>query len=905
MRFSSDHANSDGSDMEAILEYSMSFQGAADSSGSHGLTKKDEMPVGDKPNYAVRQELNGRLAGLDTELKEVDEQMEKLKQLRSKILDERQAVLNSLNADEGNRNSARTSLSPGKTKAKITIETIDYMKGTFEWSGELKARMRDAFGIQNFRLCQEGVCNANMDGRDIVCVMPTGGGKSLTYQLPALLNPGCTLVISPLISLITDQILHLREFGVEAVKLTGSTTKEESRSIFSRLALASGVKSRGSYNDVPAGPEIKLCYVTPEKIAKSKTFTSMLEKLVNAGKLARIVIDEAHCVSQLGHDFRPDYKKLSILRQLFPRVPILALSATCPPKVLKDLIFTLRLKPVVTGTAASGDGTVYFSAPLYRKNLHYQVLPKPSSAGAVIKVMAEYILKYHKDDSGIVYCLSKKDTETVAQGLSDESGGEIRTGVYHADVHDREKEGLHRRWRNGDVKVVCATIAFGLGIDKGDVRFVLHHSVNVGEIALQIQTVIPCRILPPIIFVNKKSLEGYYQESGRAGRDGKDSDCILYHRPHDSTRLSALVCGEIEGQDKLQDMVRFAQDVEECRKLQFSRYFSAASSLSMSAWGTAESDAHARCGHCDNCTRPPETVERRDVTLAAWQVLQIAEAIERDRGRVTLGMLADLVRGAGGGAFGVSGGGGKRGKGKAKEKVGLDLDEIAGGKVALGKDETEILLVNLLLSQHLKESFHSTAYAINVYVLTGPSAIRLSRYSREDVEAGKGPRIIVAFLKKKSKKRGSSKEGARGSGGRNKENDTGEDFFNRTNGKKRKRYEGLEADPEFGDDSIADDENVMSLYIDDDEPEEPRRRADKGRKRLQTKVLSEDEGEEEDDWEFTFDGGSVPKTKPRNNPRPRGRGGSGHSSGLDGRAPLAKAQIPAGDSVIEIVSESE
>ncbi|THH10608.1 hypothetical protein EW145_g1208 [Phellinidium pouzarii] len=860
MSFKSDHVTSDMGTTR-VLAYTL--QDVSGSFGSHATTSVHKNKSAMQPEY-TRQELNGRLASLDAELKEVDEQIEKLRKLRSKILAERQSVINELNTYNDKQPSALASSAIGKGKAKAVVGAIDYMEERFEWSGELRARMQTVFRIENFRLCQEGVCNANMDGRDIVCVMPTGGGKSLTYQLPALLNPGCTLVISPLISLITDQILHLREFGVEAVKLTGSTSKEESRDIFSRMAMTAGIKNKGNYNNGPVSPEIKLCYVTPEKIAKSKTFTSMLEKVVNAGKLARIVIDEAHCVSQLGHDFRPDYKKLSILRQLYPRVPILALSATCPPKVLKDLITTLRLKPVVACTAANADGTIYFSAPLYRKNLHYKVLPKPSSAGAVIKTMTEYILDYHQGDSGIVYCLSKKDTENVARGLSEESAGKIRTGVYHADVHDREKEALHKRWHNGDVKVVCATIAFGLGIDKGDVRFVLHHSMS-------------------------KSVEGYYQESGRAGRDGRDSDCILYYRPQDASRLSSLVCGEIEGQDKLQDMLR---------------YFSTASSLSMSAWGTAESDAHARCGHCDNCTRPPESVERRDVTLAAWQILQVTQTIERDGGRVTLGMLADLVRGVGGGAYGVSGGGGKRGKGKAKEKVELDLGEIAGGKVKLGKDETEALLVSMLLSHHLKESFHSTAYAINVYVLSGANAFRLARHSREDVEDGKGPRITVAFLKKPSKKRGDGDDSKQASGSRIEVTNRLEDSFDKITGEKRKRIEVLVHGSELEDDFIEDNAEAMSLYVDDgdDEAEEPRRLSEQSLKRPRTTILISEE-EEDDGWQFTL--GEKSKTKPKSMIPSKKEGEKNlYSNGIRERTSLKKAIIPATSDVIEILSDS-
>ncbi|KDQ10516.1 hypothetical protein BOTBODRAFT_115767 [Botryobasidium botryosum FD-172 SS1] len=575
--------------------------------------------------------------------------------------------------------------------------------------------MKRVFGINSFRLCQEGVCNACMDGRDVVCIMPTGGGKSLTYQLPAIVNPGCTLVISPLISLITDQILHLREAGIEAVKLTGSTSKEEGRSIFSRLTSPSS----GGQKD------IKLCYVTPEKIAKSKAFTSMLEKMAAAGRLSRIVIDESHCVSQLGHDYRPDYKKLSILRQLLPHIPILTLSATCPEQVLKDMLKILRMKEVVDGTAASKDGTVLFTSPLYRKNLHYRVVPKPSSASGVIQAMSEYILENHRDRCGIVYCLSKKDTETVAIGLRETSGDKIKTGVYHADIPESEKERLHIRWRSGEVQVVCATIAFGMGIDKADVRFVLHHS---------------------------KSPESYYQESGRAGRDGLDSDCVLYYRGQDATRLSSLICGEVGGQEKLHSMLKFAQDIQECRKVFFAKQAPSSSRRTSST----DETAFDPCGHCDNCTRSPESAVMKDVTTESWQLLQMVEEVAKHGGRVTVGMLADLARGVGGG-FGVSTRGSKGGKGKSTEKMSLNLDEIAGGKLGLNKEDTETLIIQLVLLHHLQEEFHSTAYSINVYVSPGSQSARLTRLTKEDVAAGKGPRIECGFVKKAAKKKAKAK----------------------------------------------------------------------------------------------------------------------------------------------------
>ncbi|KAH7925066.1 ATP-dependent DNA helicase [Leucogyrophana mollusca] len=695
--------------------------------------------------------------------------------------------------------------------------------------------MKKVFGIQSFRLCQQGVCNANMDGRDVVCIMPTGGGKSLTYQLPAILTPGCTLVISPLLSLMRDQLLHLQEAGVEAVMLTGGTPKSLSDEIQSRLISLALSKSSGQ-----AGREIKLCYVTPEKIAKSKVFVSLLRKLVEGGKLARIVIDEAHCVSQLGHDFRPDYKKLSVLRQFFPHVPILALSATCPPKVLQDILKILQMKPVVDGKASGREGTVHFSAPLYRKNLHYYVHPKPSSVKEVISTMSEYILQNHKNESGIVYCLTKKDAEFVAESLRNVSNDAIKTGVYHSEVPDVQKEQLHTLWRKGTVQVVCATIAFGLGIDKGNVRFVLHHTVPFADSCSQ------------------KSLDGYYQESGRAGRDGQDADCVLYYRPQDASRLSSITCSEAaEGQAKLRDMLRFAQDMQECRKILFAKYFSESSDLSVASWTTDEANAMDRCGHCDNCTRPPETVNYKDVTIEAWQILKILSAVEDQGGRLTVSGVSDLARGLGGGSFDT---GGKRKK--IRGKVQLDYAAVAGGKVMLSKEDAESLIVQMLITGYLKEAFASTAYTVNVYVVSGEKAFRLSRFSRDDIVDGKGPRIECSFRRQARKgKAAVKKRVARQSPG---DLNSGEDDDviqppkrarkTITQGEGKKPVVGRSGDPEVEEIAEPEEDFTNEIRMIDAQESEP------------------DEDEDDDPWAYSFRAHNRPAKKRRVSNVGRNRG---------------------------------
>ncbi|KIY65210.1 ATP-dependent DNA helicase [Cylindrobasidium torrendii FP15055 ss-10] len=570
----------------------------------------------------------------------------------------------------------------------------NYDSEEFAWARSLRTAMRETFKIKEYRLCQRAVCNANVDGRDIVCVMPTGGGKSLTYQLPAFCGTGVTVVISPLISLISDQIMHLKELNVLAAKLTGSTSASESQQIHDRLE-----------NLIHGRPDrhLALLYVTPEKLSKSANFRALLQELADNRKLERFVVDEAHCVSTMGHDFRTDYRELNILRKYYPSVPIMALTATCPPKVLDDLVEVLCLKPICKGNKL--DGTLYFTAPLYRPNLHYSVLAKPPQSKKAYSILVEYILEHHEGHCGVIYCTSKKQAEEVATSLQ-EAG--IKTGFYHAEKEEHEKESLHGQWRRGEIKVICATTAFGMGIDKQDVRFVIHHSIS-------------------------KSLDGYYQESGRAGRDGKDADCVLFYRPQDAWTLAGMV-NSPTGNERLFPMFNFVHDAVECRRLQFANYFSHSAELALSAWGN---DAMDPCGHCDNCIRSGSEKEGRDVTLEIWQLVKLMQAVCVCGSRYTAQQIVELAR-----------------KGATRKNASaetVDMERVCGGLIKLDKEDIEFLLVWMWTKGYVAVKCQQNQYGTNVYISAGSMAAQLLPWSKEEV-SGSGC-MMVTFLPKSRKEK--------------------------------------------------------------------------------------------------------------------------------------------------------
>jgi len=431
--------------------------------------------------------------------------------------------------------------------------------------------LKQFFGFDSFRPLQEEIIRDALAGRDVLALLPTGGGKSLCFQLPALSRAGLTVVVSPLISLMKDQVDALQASGVPATFLNSSLKPDESRA-----------RLRGLHSG-----EYRLLYVAPERMMLSGFLSDLRQWNLNL-----LAIDEAHCISEWGHDFRPEYRRLAELRQHFPEVPLMALTATATERVRLDIVKQLRLREPRR-----------YVASFNRPNLTYRVLPKSKAYEQVLHFLAT-----RPNESGIVYCQSRKSAESVAARLSDDG---VMAKPYHAGLDAKERSANQELFLRDEVRVICATIAFGMGINKPNVRFVIHHD------------------LP-------KNVEGYYQETGRAGRDGLPSECLLLFSAGDAVKYSRFieeVSDEKQRQiatTQLRQIVHFAESGE-CRRVSLLRYF-------------GEDSRETNCGGCDNCLTPRATY---DGTLAGQKFLSCVFRV-REKSGINFGInqIVEVLTGA-------------------------------------------------------------------------------------------------------------------------------------------------------------------------------------------------------------------------------------------------------------------
>jgi ATP-dependent DNA helicase RecQ len=429
----------------------------------------------------------------------------------------------------------------------------------------LRSKLKEVFGFSQFRGNQEQIIQNILNRHNTFVIMPTGAGKSLCYQLPSLVTEGLAVVISPLIALMKNQVDQMNAFGINAQFLNSTLTKTEINRV--KKACLNG--------------EIKLLYVAPESLTKPENV-----EFLKIAKIAFVAVDEAHCISEWGHDFRPEYRRIKEIIAQIGDLPIIALTATATPKVQLDIQKNLNM-----------EGANVFKSSFNRTNLYYEVRQKKHAKKQLIQ-----FLKGHKGKSGIIYCLSRKKVEEIASMLNVNG---FNAAPYHAGLDAKIREKNQDNFLNEDLDIVVATIAFGMGIDKPDVRFVVHYDVP-------------------------KSLEGYYQETGRAGRDGLEGHCLMFYSHNDINKLEKFnkdkpVQEKENSRVLLQEMSFFAESPV-CRRKQLLHYF-------------GEEYMPDECGGCDNCVNPKDKFEGQEY------VKMVIESVLQTDQRFGLNHLVDVIRG--------------------------------------------------------------------------------------------------------------------------------------------------------------------------------------------------------------------------------------------------------------------
>ena len=433
---------------------------------------------------------------------------------------------------------------------------------------DLKDSLKRVFGYDTFRGTQEEIINHILDGKNTFVIMPTGAGKSLCYQLPAIVQGGTAIVISPLIALMKNQVDQMNAVGIHARFLNSTLSKSESNKV-----------KKDTINGV-----VKLLYVAPESLTKEENV-----EFLKQAQISFVAIDEAHCISEWGHDFRPEYRRIKDIISKLGNVPMIALTATATPKVQVDIQKNLAM-----------DEAKLFKSSFNRTNLYYEVRPKQQAKKLLIKFLQD-----HKGESGIIYCLSRKKVVEIAELLKVNG---IKAEPYHAGLESKVRMRNQDAFLNEDTDVIVATIAFGMGIDKPDVRFVVHYDAP-------------------------KSIEGYYQETGRAGRDGINSHCLMFYSYNDILKLEKFnkdkaVTERENAKVLLEEMASYAESAV-CRRKQLLHYFGEEYEVS---------DENCR-GMCDNCLHPKEQFEGQDL------VQLVISAVKQTDQRFDINHLANLLAG--------------------------------------------------------------------------------------------------------------------------------------------------------------------------------------------------------------------------------------------------------------------